>query len=116
VLHVFTGLSDGGVPNGVAVDEKGNVYGTTGAGGDLSVCTYVSGRPGCGVVFELSEDTNGRWHETVLHTFTGGSDGAIPWTAPILGADGNLYGTTNSGGNTAACNGYGCGVVFEIDR
>jgi hypothetical protein len=116
VLHVFTGVSDGGVPNGVALDAGGNVYGTTSAGGDIDACTYVSGRPGCGVVYELSPGADGRWHETVLHTFTGGNDGAIPWTAPILDGDGNLYGTTSAGGNTGACYGYGCGVIFEIER
>jgi hypothetical protein len=29
-------------------------------------------------------------------------------------AAGNLYGTAEQGGNTSACGGFGCGVVFEI--
>jgi uncharacterized repeat protein (TIGR03803 family) len=72
------------------------------------------------VVFSL----NPSGQETVLHTFTGGADGATQWfgyfgSGVILDAAGNLYGTTYFGGGaTAICGGAegrGCGVVFTLD-
>jgi uncharacterized repeat protein (TIGR03803 family) len=51
---------------------------------------------------------------TVLHTFTGGEDGASPIGLTIDGA-GNLYGTTGSGG-LAGCDSNGCGIVFKVSR
>lgn len=56
---------------------------------------------------------------TVLYTFKGGTDGAVPITAGLIrDAAGNLYGTTNSGGNNLDCSSNippGCGVVFKLD-
>jgi hypothetical protein len=59
---------------------------------------------GCGVVFKLDPAGN----ETVLHTFTGGADGAFPG-ALTLDASGTLYGTAAGGGFD-----QGYGVVFKI--
>jgi hypothetical protein len=50
---------------------------------------------------------------TVLYTFTG-ADGANPQAALIRDGNGNLYGTTFSGGDLNKCGGVGCGVVFKI--
>src|ERR1700688_1217415 len=50
---------------------------------------------------------------TVLHTFSGSPDGAIPFAGLTRDSVGNLYGVTSQGGNKS-CNGSGCGVVFEI--
>ncbi len=96
ILHNFTGGSDGGVPDaGVIRDSAGNFYGTASAGGTS----------GNGVVFKL--DSAG--HETVLYSFSGGTDGALP-AAPLVSDDaGNLYGTAAEGGNS------GAGVVFKLD-
>jgi uncharacterized repeat protein (TIGR03803 family) len=120
VLHSFTGGADGANPNfgdpGLLRDVAGNLYGTTGAGGDLA-CRFVpaalvgSGFPGCGVVFKL--DTTSK--ETVLHRFTGGADGADPATGLVRDAAGTLYGTTFGGGDLACGGGSGCGVVFKLD-
>lgn len=52
--------------------------------------------------------------ESVLYSFSGGSDGGNPNGGIISDAAGNLYGTTFSGGNLSACNGIGCGVVFKL--
>jgi uncharacterized repeat protein (TIGR03803 family) len=96
VLYTFTGGSDGGYPlGGVILDSKGNLYGTTNGGG----------ASGAGVVFKI--DTSG--NETVLYSFTGGSDGGFPLAGVILDSKGNLYGTTNGGGAS------GAGVVFKVD-
>jgi uncharacterized repeat protein (TIGR03803 family) len=67
---------------------------------------------GCGVVFKL--DTGG--NETVLHAFTGESDGAFPQGGLVMDALGNLYGTALQGGdfNCSFNQIRGCGVVFKI--
>lgn len=44
----------------------------------------------------------------VIHTFTGGSDGADPTVGLTLDRAGNLYGTANLGGNG------GNGTVFKL--
>jgi uncharacterized repeat protein (TIGR03803 family) len=54
--------------------------------------------------------------EKTLHSFAGGSDGAVPVGALLLDAHGNLFGVTNSGGNSE-CNSVlsaGCGTVFAL--
>jgi uncharacterized repeat protein (TIGR03803 family) len=109
VLYAFNGGRDGGSPwAGLTFDAAGNLYGTTAGGGNLSLCS-------CGVVFELSPTSGGTWTETVLHAFTNGNDGGTPFGTLIFDAAGNLYGTTEGGGNlTCAYNTIGCGVVFEL--
>jgi uncharacterized repeat protein (TIGR03803 family) len=51
---------------------------------------------------------------SLLHTFTGGTDGNHPPGGVIQDADGNLYGATALGG--ANCGGAGCGTVFKVDK
>lgn len=48
----------------------------------------------------------------VLHRFSGGSDGAIPY-AGLIDVRGTLYGTTNVGGGSYYCR-HGCGTVYSI--
>jgi uncharacterized repeat protein (TIGR03803 family) len=107
VLYSFTGASDGSVPNAsLIMDASGNVYGTTEFGGTDSL----------GTVFKLT-NRNGTWIETVLHSFTGGSDGLDPESSLIMDATGNLYGTTPFGGSGVAPNPPnipGDGVVFKV--
>jgi uncharacterized repeat protein (TIGR03803 family) len=111
VLHTFSGGWDGGDPSSnLIVDKAGNLYGTTAAGGNSTLCH----RLGCGVVFELSPASSGAWKETVLHAFSGGRDGMQPTAGLTFDNAGNLYGTTESGGSLSACFGNGCGTVFEL--
>jgi uncharacterized repeat protein (TIGR03803 family) len=49
----------------------------------------------------------------VLYKFKGKGDGASPVAGLTSDGAGNLYGTTEAGGNTK-CSGNGCGVVFEL--
>jgi hypothetical protein len=87
------------------MDSHGELYGTTFAGGG-SGC----GGNGCGTVFALkpSKRSPSGFAESVLHSFTGGSDGAQPLAGLIL-VNRILYGTTPFGGG--ANNG---GTVFSI--
>ncbi len=104
VLHSFSRGSDGRFPlAGLVADSSGNLYGTTDEGGG-SGCGGV----GCGVVFKLSPGGT----ETVLHSFSGGSDGSVPNGGLIADSSGNLYGTTEEGGT--GCLGNGCGTVFKL--
>jgi len=114
VLYTFTGGPDGGLPSANLVrDGAGNLYGTTVGGGDPSCQPFVGG--GCGVVFKV--DRTGK--EAVLHAFTGSADGGSPLSSLVLDKAGNLYGTTQAGGdNSTSCVflQYGCGVVFKLDQ
>ncbi len=51
---------------------------------------------------------------TVLHTFTGRSDGGVPQSTLLFDSAGNLYGATLYGGALTACGGVGCGLVYEL--
>jgi uncharacterized repeat protein (TIGR03803 family) len=103
VLYQFTGGNDGAFPvAGVTRDSKGNLYGTT----------YNGGMHFYGTVFKLSQTGK----ETVLHSFTGGSDGGYPRGGVIQGAK-YLYGTAFIGGKLSCTfsNVPGCGVVFKLN-
>jgi uncharacterized repeat protein (TIGR03803 family) len=103
LLHSFTGGDDGGVPKaGLVRDAAGNLFGSTYYGGSPA-CNDGTG-VGCGVVFKI--DAAGK--QKVLHRFTGGKGGANPMGTLLLDGEGNLYGTTFSGGS-------GDGVVFRLD-
>jgi uncharacterized repeat protein (TIGR03803 family) len=105
-LYNFTGGSDGGYSSASLIsDGAGNFYGTTTLGG----LPCPSNSRGCGTVFELSPDGDGGWKETVLYTFTGAPDGALPYFAPVMiDKAGNLFGTTSEGGA------FFRGTVFEL--
>lgn len=109
VLYSFCAhpsCTDGDGPVGsLSIDAAGNLYGATAAGG----FTPCGNGLGCGVVFKLTKSGK----ETVLHAFTGGSDGWSPPAGPILDQSGNLFGTTMIGGSSA-CGGHGCGTVYKI--
>src|SRR5207244_10203796 len=98
VLHRCNGGTDGAKPDaGLIFDAAGNLYGTTAGGGNLASCFN-----GCGVVFELTRSSTGKWSEHVLRRFNGGTDGAKPDAGLIFDAAGNLYGTTSGGGRLAS--------------
>jgi len=108
VLYAFTGGSDGWLPGPIVQNANGNFYGTTAFGGNMSgKCGSAYVYDGCGVAFEVSAAGKFR----VLHTFDF-SDGANPIIS-AQDSDGNLYGTTVWGGNTA-CQDGGCGVIFKL--
>jgi uncharacterized repeat protein (TIGR03803 family) len=108
VLYTFRGKADGHYPSGHLVrDSAGNIYGATQEGG----ATECFGGLGCGTVFKVDAKGN----ETVLYTFTGGNDGDNPLGGVLMDRSGNLYGTTNQGGDSSCgYQGAGCGVVFKL--
>jgi uncharacterized repeat protein (TIGR03803 family) len=108
VLYAFDGQSDGSNPLGnLALDTAGNLYGATNSGGN------TSSPPGYGLVFELTQ-FSGTWMESVLYTFSGGTDGAYPNGGVLLSRSGNLYGAALGGGSSTGCQGNPCGVIFEL--
>jgi uncharacterized repeat protein (TIGR03803 family) len=99
VLHRFAGGSDGSAPGaGVVFDSTGNLYTTT----------RLDGAYGNGAVVELTPNSDGGWTESVIYSFTGGTDGGAPYGTPIFDVVGNLYSTTSSGGVS------GYGTVFML--
>lgn len=115
VLYNFcslTNCADGASPlSALTLDPAGNLYGTTYAGGEVP-CHYKNGTysNGCGVVFEVSPNSDGTWMYTVVHLFTGGVDGANPQGPLVSDSAGNLYGTANEGGVGQN------GVIFELTK
>jgi uncharacterized repeat protein (TIGR03803 family) len=110
VLHVFN-EKNGAIPYASLVfDSAGNLYGTTVFGGNIESSQCGKNIPGCGVVFELSPGTDGKWTTRVLHAFNptyNANDGAYPYASLILDSVGNLYGTT-------LLSGTGSGTVFRL--
>jgi uncharacterized repeat protein (TIGR03803 family) len=110
MLYSFTNVPDGAYPSaGLIMDKAGNLYGTT-TGGGAGNCVLL-GVSGCGAVFKL--DTTG--NETVLYRFTNLPDGTLPYAGLIMDKAGNLYGTTEFGGDGSCDFGVGCGTVFRLD-
>lgn len=107
VMHHFDGGADGGDPAGpLTFNPAGALFGTT----------VVGGTAGCGTVFELGLGTHGFRPEKVLYDFQCGTDGKNPYGGITFDANGDLYGTTVSGGAGGACTGDGCGTVWEVTQ
>lgn len=106
-LYAFKGGADGSLPYASLIfDTAGNLYGTAVNGGAY----------GYGVVFKLSPNADGKWTESVIYSFSGGTDGSHPGAALLWAPDGNLYGTTRTGG-TGSCTfqgNSGCGTAFKL--
>lgn len=93
-LHSFNGSDGCYADSPVALDKKGNLYGTT----------YLNGAGGYGTVYEVTR--SGTFID--LYDFTGGADGGNPLAGVIFDKAGNLYSTTSQGGAS------GGGTVFKL--
>ncbi len=114
VLHTFSAMdssgdnADGASPgNGLTAGPNGVFYGMA----------YLGGPNGSGTVFQVT--TWGKF--SVLHAFSAldlngqNEDGAGPLRTIVIGNDGNLYGTTRTGGQNTCLFTHGCGVAWRID-
>ena len=102
VIHNFTGGQDGGYPQaGLTIDQAGNLYGPA----------YGGGQNYLGNIYKLYPHGS-EWTFSVLYSFQGGNDGAIPEGRLTIGPYGTLYGTTTFGGGNGCYAGMGCGTVF----
>jgi uncharacterized repeat protein (TIGR03803 family) len=100
ILHVFNEATDGMRPvDAVAVDDSGNIYGTT----------YEDGPGFGGTLWEYSRFQH---TFTVLHAFANKDDGNLLPAGPTLDANGKLWGTTQYGPNCWYC---GAGTVWSYD-
>jgi len=89
VLYSFKGGKDGESSIGnLVLDQSGNLYGTTSAGGS----------PGFGVIFALTPASRHKWKESVVHTFQGSPDGAFAYNGMVDSGTGTFYGVTVHGG------------------
>ncbi len=99
ILYSFTGGDDGSGPGygDLIFDQSGNIYGTTLGGGSSNH----------GAVFKLTR-SGSDWTESVLWSFTLGSDGGGPFGGVIFDTAGNLYGATSYGGP------FDVGTLYEL--
>lgn len=98
----FDGTNGGDPFSTLVQGTDGNLYGTTQTGG----------ANGSGNIFKMTPSGS----LTVLYSFCaqpncGDGSGA---NGMVLGTDGNLYGTTESGGKKAPSHSLGAGTVFKI--
>jgi uncharacterized repeat protein (TIGR03803 family) len=100
VIYTFLGGTDGSLPTaGLTVRQTGHLFGTTEGGGAFS----------SGTLFELTPGGGGAWNKTKIHDFgVSSKDGLFPTNPLTVGAAGQLYGTTGSGGTV------GNGVAVEF--
>jgi uncharacterized repeat protein (TIGR03803 family) len=98
------GPVNSGPQSALTLDGQGNLYGTT----------YNGGAHSGGSVFKATRSGN-NWACSDLHDFEQDGNGASPIAGVTVDANGNLYGTTTTGGGSRNCSGgLGCGVIWEI--
>ncbi|MGA7462668.1 MAG: choice-of-anchor tandem repeat GloVer-containing protein [Candidatus Korobacteraceae bacterium] len=110
-LFSFFGGSTGGPPFGAIIGPNGSLYG--GARGGIQNCG-TGGSQYCGLVYNLTPQPMAcvtalcSWNENVPYRFSSDGDGSGTINVSASDREGNLYGTTSSGGA------YGAGTVFEL--
>jgi uncharacterized repeat protein (TIGR03803 family) len=98
LLHSFNGTTDGGYPaQGISLGSDGNLYGTA------NDCASS-----CGTAWTAFRATR-TGSFTVLHTFNGSSNGALPDASMVEFTDGLFYGVCEQGGSS------GDGTLWTIN-
>jgi uncharacterized repeat protein (TIGR03803 family) len=90
--------------DGAAGSDPLNITLTQGRDGLLYGTTVYGGASSNGAIFKIT--TAGK--VTLLHSFSGDTDGKNPWAGLTLGTDGNFYGTASEGGHATG------GVLFKM--
>lgn len=91
----------GSLPKGgLVMDREGRLYGVTTDGGEY----------GSGTVFELAPAEDSGYTERIIHSFDG-TDGSNPDSGLTMDKSGNLYATTDAGGNSSFC-----GAITELTK
>ena len=105
IIHSFTGLGFSGPYGGVISGANGDLYGSTSTG---AVGTG-------GTVFRLTPPAAGKkkWQRKTLWGFPTQASGTFP-EGNLLLSNGNLYGTTETGGLQVCKGATYCGTVFEV--
>jgi uncharacterized repeat protein (TIGR03803 family) len=107
-VFLFNGGAEGGSPQaGLIADSSGALYGTTPWGGNTQAGYWG------GTVFKLTPPSapGSAWTEDVLYMFQGGNfndDATNPYCTLVFDSAGNLYGTTEHGGQ------YEAGTIFQL--
>jgi uncharacterized repeat protein (TIGR03803 family) len=99
-IYAFKGVAGSDGCSSITPLEEGPNPGT------LIGSTYRGGANDKGTLFELV-NSNGTWSESVLYSFTGAADGAVP-SDLVRAKDGTIYGVAQNGGDSNA------GVVFQL--
>jgi uncharacterized repeat protein (TIGR03803 family) len=90
ILYDFTGGSYNSDPvNGLVMDSRGNLYGTTTISSEGSI--YA------GAVFELSPSPSGTWTEQLIYTYPQGNYAGL-----VIDPYGNIYGIGSTGDHPTA--------------
>jgi uncharacterized repeat protein (TIGR03803 family) len=98
--------SDGGQPeSGLALGTDGNLYGTAVRGGVYGAGSTFKITPGGTLTTLYSFCSNG---------YPGCPDGSFLYAGLLQATNGNLYGSTSSGGDSTCGFGYGCGSIFNL--
>lgn len=103
----FLNGSDGSYPEARAIfGPDGHLYTTTIQGGSFGLGSVIELTPGA----EPCRAAKCFWTEKVIYEFQSGADGAFASGDLLFDQQGNIYGTTSSGGL------FGYGTVYELAR
>jgi uncharacterized repeat protein (TIGR03803 family) len=97
-LVSFSGANGRSPAGSLIADANGDLFGTTSSGG----------ADGFGTVFEIAKTSTGYANAPITLVSFNDADGSTPEGSLLADANGDLFGTTSSGG--------GGGTVFEIAR
>jgi uncharacterized repeat protein (TIGR03803 family) len=80
----------------------------------IYVTSYTGGASNNGAVFASTVSSTGTLGaQKLIFSFPGGKRGAAPGGPAVVGPDGNLYGTTQQGGDKTTCS-NGCGIIYRL--